>query len=136
VPSAVIAAGLRVSERPVRGGRQAWQAAGPAGPASRGQAARCRQDQQPAALAAGPGWTGQRWTLARIQDLIAATFKVAYTIPGIWYLLRCRGWTYQIGARRANERDDGAVEAWKETWPQITAPRWPAASCRAYWSHS
>jgi Winged helix-turn helix len=59
------------------------------------------------------GWTGQRWTLAHIQDLIAATFKVAYTIPGIWYLLRCRGWTCQIGARRANERDDGAVEVWK-----------------------
>ena len=72
VPSAVIAAELRVSERSVRRWRQAWQAEGPAGLASRGQAARCRLDQQQlaaldAALAAGPlaaGWTDQRWTLA------------------------------------------------------------------------
>ena len=45
-------------------------------------------------------------------------FGVQYTIPGIWYLLRRRGWTCQIGARRAIERDDGAIEVWKkETWP-------------------
>ena len=66
------------------------------------------------------GWQDQRWTLARIRDLVAARFGVAYTIPGIWYLLRRCGWTCQIGARRAIERDDGAVEAWKkETWPRI-----------------
>ena len=41
-----------------------------------------------------------------------------YTTPGIWYLLQRRGWTCQLGARRAIERDDGAVEVWKkETWP-------------------
>jgi hypothetical protein len=34
---------------------------------------------------------------------------VAYTVPGIWYLLRRRGWSCQMGARRAIERDDGAV---------------------------
>ena len=60
VPAAVIAAELRVSERSVRRWRQAWLAAGPAGLASRGQAARCRLDeQQLAALDAGPltaGW--------------------------------------------------------------------------------
>ena len=72
-------------------------------------------------LDAGPaasGWEDQRWTLARIRDLIAAKFKVRYTIPGTWYLLRRRGWSCQLGARRAIERDDGAIEVWrKETWP-------------------
>jgi Winged helix-turn helix len=70
-----------------------------------------------AALAAGPlatGWTDQQWTLARTQDLVAAKFREQYTIPGIWYLLRRRGWTCQIGARRAIESDDGAVEVWKK----------------------
>ena len=44
---------------------------------------------------------------------------MAYTIPGIWYLLRRRGWSAQMGARRAIERDDGAIEVWKtQTWPQ------------------
>jgi Homeodomain-like domain-containing protein len=58
-PAAVIAAELRVSERSVRRWRQAWLAGGPAGLASRGQAARCRLDGQQlaaldAALDAGP----------------------------------------------------------------------------------
>ena len=68
VPAVVIAAELRVSERSVRRWRLAWQAAWPAGLASRGQAAQCRLDEQQlaaldAALAAGPlaaGWTDQR----------------------------------------------------------------------------
>ena len=72
-PAAVIAAELRVSERSVRRWRQAWQAAGLAGLASRGQAAQCRLDEQQLAaldlaLEAGPlaaGWEDQRWTLAR-----------------------------------------------------------------------
>jgi hypothetical protein len=29
------------------------------------------------------GWQDQRWTLARIRDLVAARFGMAYTIPGI-----------------------------------------------------
>ena len=135
-PAAVIAAELRVSERSVRRWRRAWLDGGLAGLASRGQAARCRLDEGQlaaldAALDAGPlaaGWTDQRWTLARVRDLVAAKFGVAYTIPGIWYLLRRRGWTCQLGARRAIERDDGAVEVWKkETWPRIKGPRRPSA---------
>ncbi len=90
VPSAVIAAELRVSERSVRRWRQAWQAGGPAGLASRGQAAQCRLDEQQLAaldlaLEAGPlaaGWTDQRWTLARVRDLVARKFRVQYAIPG------------------------------------------------------
>ena len=110
---------------------------GQAGLASRGQAARCRLDERQlavldVALEAGPlaaGWEDQRWTLARVRDLVARKFKVQYTVPGIWYLLKRRGWTCQIGARRAIERDDGAVEVWKkETWPRIKGPRRPSAA--------
>jgi transposase-like protein len=59
VPSAVIAAELRVSERSVRRWRQAWQAGGETGLASRGQAAQCRLDEHQLAapdltLEAGP----------------------------------------------------------------------------------
>ena len=130
--SAEVAAELRVSERSVRRWRQAWLAEGTAGLASRGQAARCRLDEQQlaaldAVLDAGPlaaGYQDQRWTLARIRDLVARTFRVQYTIPGIWYLLRRRGWTCQAGARRAIERDDGAIEVWKtQTWGQIKGRR-------------
>jgi transposase len=132
VPSPQIAAELRVSERSVQRWRRGWEAGGAPGLASKGQPARCRlSDDQLAELdrlldagPAGSGWEDQRWTLARIRDLIAARFRVRYTIPGIWYLLRRRGWSCQQGARRAVERDDGAIEVWKkETWPAVKEPR-------------
>ena len=137
VSSADIAAELRVTERSVRRWRRAWVAGGAAGLASRGPAARCLLDEQQlaaldVALEAGPlaaGWEDQRWTLARVRDLVAGKFRVQYTIPGIWYLLRRRGWTCQMGARRAVERDDGAIEVWKATtWGQIKGRRRPLAA--------
>jgi len=117
-PAAEIAAELRVTARSVWRWRKDWLAAGPAGLASLGQAARCRLDVGQlagleAALEAGPlaaGFEDQRWTLSRIRDLVARKFGVRYTVPGIWYLLRRLGWTCQMGARRAIERDDAAVE--------------------------
>src|SRR5437879_12983749 len=82
-PAAVIAAELRVSERSVRRWRQAWQAVGLAGLASRGQAAPCRLDEQQLAaldlaLGAGPlaaGWEAQRGTLARARDLVGGEVR-------------------------------------------------------------
>jgi transposase len=117
-----VAAELRVSERSVQRWRRAWEAGGTPGLASKGQAARCRLDGDQLAeldrvLDAGPaaaGWQDQRWTLARVRDLIAVRFRVQYTVPGTWYLLRRRGWSCQLGARRAAERDDGAIEVWKK----------------------
>jgi transposase len=136
-PAAEIAAELRVTERSVHRWRRAWLAAGPAGLASRGQAARCRLDagqlaELEAVLDAGPlaaGFKDQRWTLARIRGLVARRFRVQYTLAGTWYLLRRLGWTCQLGARRAVERDDGAVEVWKkETWPRVKERRRPSAA--------
>ena len=131
-PVAGIAAELRVSERSVQRWRQAWQAGGAPGLASKGQAARCRLDQDQLAeldrvLDAGPaaaGWADQRWTLARVRELVMRDFGAQYTIPGTWYLLRRRGWSCQLGARRATERDEGAIEVWKkEAWPRVKGPR-------------
>jgi transposase len=136
-PVADIAAELRVSERSVQRWRRAWEAGGAPGLASKGQAARCRLGGDQLAeldrvLDAGPaasGWQDQRWTLARVRDLAARKFGVQYTVPGIWYLLRRRGWSCQLGARRAVERDDGAIEVWKkETWPRVKGPRRPSAA--------
>jgi transposase len=136
-PAAKIAAELRVTEQSVRRWRKAWLAGGPAGLASKGQATRCRLDGQQlaeldAVLEAGPlaaGYDDQRWTLARVRDLAARRFRVRYTIPGTWYLLRRRGWTCQLGARRAIERDDAGIEVWKKTtWPRAKRPRRPSAA--------
>src|SRR5512142_2944263 len=88
--SAVVAAELRVSVRSVRRWRQAGLAGGTAGLASRDQATRCRLDEQQlaaldAVLDAGPlaaGYQDQRWTLARIRDLVAASSGCNTPSPG------------------------------------------------------
>jgi putative transposase len=77
-----------------------------------------------AALDAGPaawGWDeDQCWTLARISDLVRRRFRVDYTLAGMDLLLHRIGWSVQVPARRAAERDEAAVAAWREqTWPVI-----------------
>ncbi|MCK9878854.1 winged helix-turn-helix domain-containing protein [Frankia sp. Ag45/Mut15] len=73
-----------------------------------------------AALDRGPaaqGWVDERWTLARIRELIIGMFGVEYTVAGVWLLLDRRGWSCQVPVRRAVERDEGAVVVWrKEVW--------------------
>jgi transposase len=81
-----------------------------------------------AELAAGPaahGWDeDQRWTLARIAELIVEKFAVTYTLAGVDYLLHRIGSSVQVPARRAAERDQAKVAAWvEEDWPRGKAPR-------------
>jgi hypothetical protein len=80
-----------------------------------------------AELDAGPaahGWDDQCWTLTRINELIASKFKISYTVRGVGYLLHRLGWSWQVPARQAAERDEGAIAAWREeTWPAIKRRR-------------
>ena len=76
-----------------------------------------------AVLDAGPaawGWQDQCWTLARIGALVRERFAVDYTLAGMDVLLHRIGWSVQVPARRAAERDEDAIAAWREeTWPVI-----------------
>ncbi|MFE7595574.1 winged helix-turn-helix domain-containing protein [Streptomyces sp. NPDC057494] len=38
-------------------------------------------------------------------------------------MLKRHGWSWQQPARRAIEREDDAVEVWKETWPRVRPSR-------------
>jgi transposase len=59
----------------------------------------------------------QRWTLARIADLIARLFGVRYTLRGVSLLLHRMGFSTQTPKHRPVERDDEAVATWREeTW--------------------
>jgi transposase len=108
------------------GGRDALVSKGPGG-------AVCKLDQAQlaalqAALEAGPaaqGWgADQCWTLARVAELILARFGVSYTLGGVDYLLHRVGWSWQAPTRRAAERDEAGIAAWKgEQWPVIKARR-------------
>jgi transposase len=67
------------------------------------------------------GFATQKWTLARIRRVINERFGVAYAdLSGVWRLLHRMGWTNQLPARRALERDEDAIADWVEyTWPDI-----------------
>jgi putative transposase len=74
------------------------------------------------ALDEGPAVHGfgadQRWTLARVSDLIARMFHTRYTLRGTSYLLHRIGWSVQVPAHRTVERDEQAIATWRrEVWP-------------------
>lgn len=135
----VVAERLRVTPKSVRVWRRAWCEGGTGALASKGPGGSvCRLDpvqleQFAAHLDAGPqehGWTQDaRWTLARISRLVFELFRVRYSLRGTSYLLHRIGYSPQVPAHRAVERDEQAVAAWREQeWarikarPQISAP--------------
>jgi len=130
--TAVIAKELRVSERSVERWRRAWRESGSKALQSRGPAnAPSVSDAQFALLeeelARGPavhGWQDQRWTLARVQAVIARRFQISLSQATVWRLLKRHGWSWQAPAVRALERDEQAIQLWKkEVWPLVEAPR-------------
>ena len=79
-------------------------------------------------LEAGPAASGwdedQCWTLARIAEVIRRRFRVDYTLAGVDLLLHRIGWSVQVPARRAAERDEARIAAWRqEAWPVVKEPR-------------
>src|SRR3954449_9145214 len=107
------------------GGRPALASKGPGG--ARCKLSRTQLDELQVLLDAGPtgwGWTDQCWTLPRIAEVVGTRFGVDYTLPGLDLLLHRLGWSVQVPARAAAERDEEQITAWrKESWPQIKRPR-------------
>jgi transposase len=107
------------------GGREALASKGAGG-------ARCKLTagqvgELEAVLDAGPaaaGYADQCWTLARVADQVWRLFGVEYTLAGMDVLLHRIGWSVQVPARRAAERDEDKIARWREdTWPVIKARR-------------
>src|SRR3954467_13781971 len=107
------------------GGRPALASKGPGGAHCRLSPAQL--DELQVLLDAGPaaeGWVDQCWTLPRIAAVVRQRFGVDYTLPGLDLLLHRIGWSVQVPARRAAERDEQQIVTWREeTWPQIKRPR-------------
>ena len=62
--------------------------------------------------------------LSRITELVWQRFKVDYTLAGLDLLLHWLGWSVQVPARRAAERDEAAITGWRaEAWPVVKRPR-------------
>src|SRR6201986_1505772 len=100
------------------GGREALASKGPAG-------ARCKLTAtQVAELEAvldagraGCGYPYQCWTLPRTPDQVGHRFGVEYTLAGMDVLRHRIGWSVQVPARRAAERDeDKSARGREDTW--------------------
>lgn len=60
------------------------------------------------------------WTLARVAELIEATFGVEYDPSQVWRILRGLGFSCQKPERRARQRDEEAIRRWRvDAWPRI-----------------
>jgi putative transposase len=142
-----IARRFRVSRMSANRWRRALAAGGRPALASKGAGgARCKLTpaqlrELEALLEAGPavfGYADQCWTLARIGELVRRRFRAGYTLAGLDLLLHRIGWSVQVPARQAAERNDAAIAAWKqETWPVVKrrrrtwAPGWSSRTSPA-----
>ena len=127
-----IARHFRVSRMSANRWRRALADGGKQALASRGAGgARCKLSplqlrELEAVLEAGPavwGWTDQCWTLARIGELVYERFKAEYTLAGLDLLLHRLGWSVQVPARQAAERDEAVIASWRqEAWPVVKRP--------------
>jgi len=74
-------------------------------------------------LVKGPrafGWRTHLWTLSRVGALIQEKFGVSYHVSHVHRLLRRIGFSAQKPERLARERDDRAIEAFRQKrWPAI-----------------
>ncbi len=117
-----VARSLRVSTKSVYQWRRAWRAGGEAALASKGPGGNpCKLDKDQlarlgTALDAGPaayGWKDQRWTLARVAALVMRLFGVSYSLRGVSFLLHRLGFSPQVPAHRAAERDEAKIAEWR-----------------------
>lgn len=73
------------------------------------------------------GYAENYWTLERIGQLIWQLFGVRYHPSGVWHVMKRMGWSNQKPQRQPIQRDDRAIEAWKEeVWPVIKKVANPA----------
>jgi transposase len=112
-------------ERARRGGADALRAR-----PRLGASARLTQGQRaliPEVLSHGAeayGFRGAVWTCDRVATVIAREFGVRYHKAHVSRILKQLGWTPQQPITRAIQRDDDAIERWREgVWPELKKSR-------------
>jgi transposase len=66
------------------------------------------------------GFRGDLWTCARVAKVIAEEFGVTYHPNHVSRILKEIGWTPQVPITRALQRDELAIQRWREhDWPQL-----------------
>lgn len=109
--------------------RQVWASGGEAALAAKQVPGRPRKltEQQGEQLrelllqgARAYGFPNELWTVKRIATVIWREFQVRYHPSHVWKVLRHWHWSCQVPERRAIQRDEPAIAAWKRSkWPAI-----------------
>ena len=75
------------------------------------------------------GFDTNLWTCPRVAEVVERRFGVHYHVDHVGRLLHELGWSAQLPARRAVERDEAAIRRWvHETWPRLK--KTPLATAR------
>jgi transposase len=66
------------------------------------------------------GYPTELWTLRRIAEVIEKEFGVKYHPGHVWKIMKEMGWSAQKPERRARERDENAIQVWRNSdWERI-----------------
>jgi transposase len=66
------------------------------------------------------GFRGKVWTCGRVAKVIEEEFGVTYDKGHVSRLLKALCWTPQMPIQRATQRDEAAIEQWRqEVWPRL-----------------
>jgi transposase len=78
-------------------------------------------------LEAGPeahGFRGEVWTCPRVVEPVRQEFGVSYHPAHMSRILKRLGWPPQKPVRRATQRNEAAIDAWREeVWPELKKSR-------------
>ena len=70
------------------------------------------------------GFRGEVWTCERVAEVIRREFGVSYHAAHVSRLLKALRHSLQKPQRRANQRDEEAIEHWKgKRWPSLKKGR-------------
>ena len=74
------------------------------------------------------GFRGQLWTRGRVAAVIRREFGIGYHPVHVGRVLKALHWSPQKPARRARQRDEGAIARWRQqTWPALKKGRRPSS---------
>ena len=66
------------------------------------------------------GFRGQVWTTARVAEMIKQQFGISYHPAHCSRLLRACKYSLQKPIQKATQRDEAAIQRWKEQrWPEL-----------------
>jgi transposase len=70
------------------------------------------------------GFQGDVWTQPRVATLIRDQFGISYHPAHVGRILKACGWSSQQPIHRASQRNEAAIQQWKEErWPQVKKRR-------------